>query len=46
METKQGTEPRFEGTNWDNPVVKVNRHGTKSALQRKVLTRVWSLAGA
>ena len=40
METKQETEPRYEGTNWDNPVVKVKRCGAShSALQRKVLTR-------
>ena len=39
METNQGTEPRFEGCNWDKPAVKVKLNGaTTTTLRRKVLT--------
>ena len=39
MDTNKETVPRFEGCNWDEPVVNVQRNGTKTTLHRKVLTR-------
>ncbi|MBP5510488.1 MAG: hypothetical protein J6Z49_06185 [Kiritimatiellae bacterium] len=39
MDTNKETVPRFEGCNWDEPVVKVQRNGRETTLHRKVLTR-------
>ena len=39
MDTNKETVPRFEGCNWDEPVVNVQRNGRETTLHRKVLTR-------
>ena len=40
MNTNTNTnEPRLEGVNWDEPVVKVNRNGNMGNVKRKVLTK-------
>lgn len=36
---KSTNEPRFEGANWDQPVVKVKRNGATTTIRRKVLTK-------
>ena len=37
---KKSNEPRYEGTNWDEPIVRVRRNGsTRQQVKRKVLTR-------
>lgn len=36
---KNEANGRFEGANWDEPVVKVNRHGKTGVIDRKVLTK-------
>ena len=37
--TNKGTEPRFEGANWDTSTVKVKMNGRGKSLSRKVLTK-------